>query len=247
MYAILSAAFAVALLLPATEARAHHTWLSSDAKNGDLVMLWGHPGPDVEGPNKHSVVELNVFSLDGNKVEIAEKLEKKGALLSASLPKSKIFAVAGFTDNGFMVNTEKRKYIHTNKLVMKNATKSIWSRQFAKMILPGASAAQYVQPLGQLVEIVPLSNPYILNAGEKLKVKVLYQGKRVVGAKLGLDNGIEANPDKTKFVTGSDGVAQVPLLAKQTVIGVYHRVPGTVPMLADQDSLAATLCVNGLK
>jgi nickel transport protein len=247
MRAFIPVAFAAVLMLPSTAALAHHTWLSRDAASGDVVMLWGHPGHDPEGPNKGAVVELKVYGPDGKATEISARLEKKGAPLAMPMPEGKVFAVAGFTDNGFMVDTADRKYVRTNKLVVKDATKSIWSRQYAKMILPGATAAQYAKPLGQLVEIVPMSDPYALKAGEKLKVKVLYQGKPVANGSLGLDNGFEANPDKTKFVTGPDGVAEVPLFAKQTVIGVYHRVPGTVPALADEDSLAATLCISGLK
>jgi uncharacterized GH25 family protein len=74
MKALLPTAFAAALMLSSTAALAHHTWLSRDAANGDVVMLWGHPGHDPEGPNKGSVVELKVFGLDGKATEIASRV-----------------------------------------------------------------------------------------------------------------------------------------------------------------------------
>jgi hypothetical protein len=40
----------------------------------------------------------------------------------------------------------------------------------------------YSRPLGQRIEIIPQSNPYQLKAGDKLKIKVVFDGKPLAGA-----------------------------------------------------------------
>lgn len=52
------------------------------------------------------------------------------------------------------------------------------TEKFAKLLLnPSANDKSFAQPLGQLLEIVPVDNPAGLKPGDELRVKVIYDGK----------------------------------------------------------------------
>ena len=64
--------------------------------------------------------------------------------------------------------------------------------------------------LGLKIEIVPLKNPYVLQAGDSLPVRVFYGGRPLAG--LDLHAGSDSRfSEASHQVTGSDGKAVIPL------------------------------------
>lgn len=58
---------------------------------------------------------------------------------------------------------------------------SIYFENYTKALIDVAPSAPdtFTRPIGQNMEIVPLENPYLKRAGDKLQVQVLYQGEPV--------------------------------------------------------------------
>ncbi len=55
------------------------------------------------------------------------------------------------------------------------------TEKFTKLLLnPSAGDTTFAEPLGDMLEIVPVDNPAGLRAGDEIRVRVLYDGKPVV-------------------------------------------------------------------
>lgn len=72
----------------------------------------------------------------------------------------------------------------------RSSGREIYSRRAKSLVLVGspsaADDAKVTRPLGMTLEIVPDRNPYTLKAGERLPVRVLYEGRPLAGAKVKL-------------------------------------------------------------
>ena len=67
------------------------------------------------------------------------------------------------------------------------------------------------QPIGLKLEIVPLTNPYTLTAGETLSVKVLYNGNTLSQANLSWSYPGQGHDFAGTTQTNSKGIAMIPL------------------------------------
>lgn len=64
----------------------------------------------------------------------------------------------------------------------------------------------YKRVLGQRLEILPQSNPYAMKPGETLRVRVLFEGKPLVAAKVFAYNESGSEVHEQAARTGSDGI-----------------------------------------
>ena len=106
--------------------------------------------------------------------------------------------------------------------------------KFAKSLLLGNKPDDFSQkPLGSVIEIVPLANPYRLHAGDSLPVRILLRGKPA--ADLQLEATYASSDTKTSVVgrTNAKGEIKVPLSAT----GKWRL--HTVSMERSSDSTAA--------
>ena len=227
------AAIAAILAVIAAPASAHDIWLT--AGPGRVEIHYGHPA-DFSQPDKARLFDLSAVAATGKAVSLLGDVTVTDAILAAPLPKA-VSVVAARYDNGFWAQTTQG-YRNTNRRNLPDALKSMWSQKFAKLLLPGDGVTQTV---GQRLEIVPLADPFHLKPGERLKVRVDYAGKPLAGAEVEIGDGKTKAEQPKKAKADAGGIAEIDSAATQTVLTVVHRVPGSVPELAVEDMLAATL------
>ncbi|RAU20029.1 DUF4198 domain-containing protein [Paramagnetospirillum kuznetsovii] len=223
------AAILAAITAPAS---AHDIWLT--AGPGRVEVHYGHPA-DFSQPDKARLFDLSAVA-NGKAASLLGEVTVTDAILAAPLPKAASVVAARY-DNGFWAQTTQG-YRNTNRRNLPDALKSMWSQKFAKLLLPGDGMTQAV---GQRLEIVPLADPFRLKPGERLKVRVDYAGKPLAGAEVEIGDGKTKTDQPKKAKADAGGIAEIEPAVTQTVLTVVHRVPGSVPDLATEDMLAATL------
>lgn len=229
-----------------TPAAAHDVWLESEAGTSPrIVVAYGHPG-DRSLPDKARLYTLDLVS-GAQPASLLGDLSarQEGAPVLVSTPishKGGAVVVARF-DNGFWAQTPYGTK-NTNRLNAPDAQRSMWSQKFAKVLVAG-DGADFTKPVGQRLEIVPLSDPFKLKAGEALRVRVMFEGKPLNGADVGVGDGQSKEESPSKVKTDAEGVVSIALKAQGlSVLVVSHSALGSVPQLAANDALTATLSVT---
>lgn len=234
------AAFAACVF--AHSAQAHNLWLSQDyASEPKVLVIFGHPGNGA-APDKAKIIDLDLVEADGKHVSLRQGMAPGEGALTASLPAAANGApmVAARMDGGFVIRSPQG-FRATNKLMISDAVGSMWSQQYAKALLPGAEAKSYSIPAGHRLEVVPLKDPFSLKAGGKLKFRVDYEGKPTAGIEVSIGDGKTKADHPATIATDSNGIVELELFHGENIVHASLKVPGTVPALADQDSLSAAL------
>lgn len=217
--------FSLALLLTlAGPAAAHDAWF--EAAGGGFVIRYGHEKAESYDPAK--VKSLAAYAADGASLTVERRpAEKDGLVFSV---KGKPALLALHFDNGFWSKTAEGTK-NLPKTDAPGATGSVYSLKYGKAILEWS--AFVTKPLGQRLEIVPLmANPP--HTGERLAVRVLWEGKPLPGVKIG------KGEYELSATTDVDGKAALPVEHGLQSIWVGRRAP-----LAD-DPRADTLSVSAL-
>jgi uncharacterized GH25 family protein len=87
--------------------------------------------------------------------------------------------------------------------------------KFSKALVDGRDAAFVTKPLGHTLELVPMSNPADLKAGDDLQVQVLYNGAPIAAEVTATFDGFSETPMTFAYATetgdeyGTPGVAKV--------------------------------------
>jgi len=122
--------------------------------------------------------------------------------------------------------------------------------KFAKTLLnPTHGDNQFAKPLGQDLEIVPLTNPADLKPGSPLSVQVLLRGKPVAAAPVGLTyDGYSKEKDVYAFTAKTDAQGKASFTIGNPALwmvrsAVVEKTPGSD---ADEHHLRAT-CVFPVK
>jgi uncharacterized GH25 family protein len=225
-------------LLTASPALAHELWLEPDPAG--VKAVYGHAGEG--GPaDRPRLFEVKALAPGGGAVSLLDAV-KPGydtmppLALPAAAQASRV--VAARYDGGFWVKTAMGSR-NTNRLNLPDALESRWSLKFAKLVLPGTQALG--EPVGHRLEIVPLADPYRLKPGEALRVRVDHAGKPMAGASLTIGDGKTKADQPVKVEADASGIAVILPQAGMTILTVSHKAPGSVPDLATEDALSATL------
>ena len=205
--------FAIGLVFASSHAAAHSVWLEPD-KDGKLVVGNGHPGEPVAPYDPARVTKAWAVDKDGKAVDASITSAGSFATVSSTTPAS---LYAAMFDNKYWAKGQDGKWNNGPKGTVPNPTIAGPSYKFPKTYL--APTVAYARPLGLALEIIPLSDPTTLKAGDKLQVQVLLDGKPLADADL-VENiyvDHEAKPNKVK--TGKEGKATV-TVAKGSFAGV---------------------------
>lgn len=183
---------AAVTVLIATGARAHDTWVQT---NTNIVRV---------GDAIHVDLKLGNHGNDHRDFKLAGKPDLTGSTLAVVAPSGKTFdlkgrlADTGYTPNegfwtGRFVGTEPGLYLvtHTFEKVMSyapvRAVKSAKTCFVVSKSLDRVSAQNpgFDRPLGHPFELVPEANPVTpMGPGTPLKVRLLYKGKPLAGARV---------------------------------------------------------------
>jgi hypothetical protein len=101
------------------------------------------------------------------------------------------------------------------------------------------------RPVGQILEIVPLQNPFSLEEGAPLDVQVLWRGEPLEGAQLSAA-ALNATGEYETFTTSADGVVRVRAPGAAAMLySVVWGVPAPNDARADYFTIFASLTVAG--
>jgi nickel transport protein len=224
--------FIALLLLSASQlVLAHDTWV--EKRNGQLLVLRGHGG-QVEAYDSALVKEAKAFDAKGQVVEMEIVRNKENASL---LTKGNPVIVGALYDSGYWLKTTDgwKKATKREGKGKYDIVESIKSKQWCKTIL--CPTSESVKPLGQRFEVVPQRDPTTVQVGDKIPIKVVFDGKPVEGAIITTGGG-HASDTKDPLKTGKDGMATVTIEkpGPQLVKATY-----TLPIKDDPDADALHL------
>ena len=244
-YAVLAIAMTSAMTGMAT---AHDVWLTvaGEAARRRAVVNYGHPD-DRPPAFADKVVDIVAVTANGSAslLKGIEQATRHGVPVAQTKP----FADDGHAllaaryDNGFWIKTADGVYRNATRRLGPDAAESMWSVKFAKALT--GPDAPWEKVLGQILEIVPLSDPARAKPGQTLRLKILFQGKPLAGAEVERGDGVTAMAEKDipRFVTDADGVASVPIVkAGAHLLVIDHKTsPSATPDQANADLFNATL------
>ncbi len=225
-----AAAAFVLLGLPLPVA-AHGIWLA-DATRG-YVLVYGH-GADVDPYDVGKVTSMQ--GCDG--AGACTPLESVAAADHVTLPDPGTAPrLAATFDNGFWSQDAEGDWHNLPKTEVEGAVRG---GRYLKYTTYLAGHMEVIAPVGHALEIIPLSDPLDLAAGEVLAVQVLLHGAPLAGAEVLADylGGVHEAP----AVTDAEGIARVAIRNQGlNVLAVSAEEPSPDPALADVVGHHATL------
>jgi uncharacterized GH25 family protein len=231
-----------ALLAGTTAPQAHDVWLTltGGASDRRVVINYGHPG-DRPPALADKIVALAAVSAQGRTSLLSDL--SHGTARGAPVALSRPFAddgkllLLGEYDNGYWAKGAEGLYRNASRKSVAGASEAIWSRKFAKAVT--GAGAPWQTPAGHTLEILPLSDPGAAARGDQLRVRILFRGAPLAGARIEHDAG----GTSASFKSDAAGEASLPIeRAGPHLISVDHRVtPSETPELADADLFGATL------
>lgn len=214
-----------AAIVPALS-RAHELWL--ERSGGELVLRAGHPGAETSPIDPANVRVMRCARAGGavRTLDVPHRAEGGAVRVAARCD-----AASVFVDLGFFVLTPDGER-HGRRSEAPDAVKSWRARQFAKWVDVASPAA--AAPLGDALEIVPVTELSRARVGGKVTVRVLLDGRPMPGAVVSLGHHALAE-------TASSGEARVKVrhVGLETISATVRRPLGTPD--AETDVLEASL------
>jgi len=218
--------------LSAPIAHAHYLWLNigdDRPKVGQTVRIeigWGHKFP------KDEVIKegfLNhVYALDSKGA--VSLLKQISPAEFEFVPAAKgTYTILSNIHPGFLTKTTEG-YTLKAKKGLENAVSCFRFDIRAKAIVNvGDKAKISGQPVGDILEIIPLKNPKDLTKGEMFPVRVLYEGKCLSNIDVRATYaGFSDQPNTFAFstMTDNEGVARIKIFKKgKWLVNVMHEIP----------------------
>jgi nickel transport protein len=219
------------VLLFARTASAHHFWIEKESDR--FKVSWGHY-PEVQPYEPERIKEARAFDMKGKAVTLERKNEKDKVYF---LSKQEVSVMTISSEGGFLVITPEGRKKITKREAQKAGVQvidSVYYSQYAKSLFGYSNAAK--KPAGVKFEIVPLKNPFVLQHGESLPVRVYFDGKPADGVT------VEINNSKETMKTDTGGIAHVKMSEKglQSIIA-KKRMPAKDNPDADYLSFTTAL------
>ena len=202
---------------------AHDLWMTVDPyilRNADspsLAVFNAHRFPaDVKDYlAADRLDQAFLITPNGTKVTVTAKADGTcGA--QAQLTETGTYLAAALPHNGFATKTTEGYQRGKSKKNLDNVIECRYSQKFAKAVFtvghPGGQV--FSKPLGHSMEIVPMTDPATLKAGEVLPVKVLVEGKPARTIVFGTYAGFTESPNTFAYTTRTDknGIAAVKMI-----------------------------------
>lgn len=167
---------ALAISIGSNPANSHGIWIAEHA--GKSAIVYGH-GAASDGYNTDKLKTFAGYDVAGAPLEItAIDLDDHVAFAKDS----KIALVTAVLDNGHWTKDISGKWHNLPRNEVKDAESAGHYLKYTKAIFH--EDANTLKPVGQPLEIIMLTNPLTLKAGDKLPVQVLMNGEPAPGAKL---------------------------------------------------------------
>jgi nickel transport protein len=166
------------MLCLASSVGAHDYWFEPDAANGDILMFRGHRYSDHEGialePYDPSVIESAVCLGEG--ADAAQEFFDR--IYPMRLPAG-CAAYFIFLDAGTWIRTP-----HGIANVSRQASDGAesWKALESVKVIRAWDAQRLTQPISNELDIIPSSDPFALEPGEKIRLRIMLDNHPVAGA-----------------------------------------------------------------
>ena len=192
----MAAALAAGMLVGS--AQAHGIWFAQRATQ--LAFLYGVGADDLDSLKRLPLV-TSMAGYDAAGKPVATKLEPDGRLVLVNL-ENQPAVVAAALDNGTWSKTPDGKWHKKGKDEVPTAIVSERTWKYAVHLRAPLSAPLAALP-GQVLQVVPVEAALPKMINDPIRLRVLYQGKPVAGAKV-LHDFIN-DPDGAPVLSDKDG------------------------------------------
>lgn len=231
---------------------AHDMWIAPASfvvGRGDIAALTfpsAHVFPASDGVyvDKKTMVDTRLISPSGKSGSLTGW--EGDVLRTGKLEEEGTYLVLSGNRGGFYTKTTDGTSERKPKNEVRNAATGTFSKKFTKALLTvgkGGGAA-FAGVAGHELEIIPLENPSLLRAGDRLSVRVLLNGKPYkTEINATYDSfSLEKNVFAYTVKTDEDGIAKIKLMKKGAwLLKAVNKVPYADPKKADTQSYTATL------
>lgn len=235
---IRSAAVAVlaAGMFATTSAHAHGFWFAQRANT--LAMVFGVGADDLDVVKRlPKITKFAAYDEEGK--EVPSKLVTNGPLVTVDVDNQPAF-VAAAMDYGTWTKTSDGKW-HSKGMDEVPGAVIISTKNYKYGVhVRRELTAPMPQLPGQVLQILPMKTPLPVKLGQPLRLKVLYKGKPVAGAKITPD--FVNDPDAKPVKTGKDGTVTIKVRNQGlNVIQAILETPPEDPAKTKQVEHLATL------
>ena len=220
--------------LAAPPADAHAIWFAQRSKQ--LAFIYGVGADDLDSVKRLPLVE-KVAGYDAQYKAVPTKLRAAGPMVMVDSD-SPATVVTAVMFNGIWSKMPDGEWVKKGKDEVPNAVISEKNFKYA-VYLNGPLSAPLPAFPDQVVQIVP-AEKIPEKMGEPLKIRVLFQGKPVAGARVIAD--MVNDPDAEKIITGADGIATIKVRNQGlNVVNAVYDGPSDEPAKASKMEHEATL------
>ena len=174
--------FCAVFLLLTQPLLAHDMWLQKSGEGFDII--YGHPG-EFDPYEPERVKQVTGYTENGWLVQLDIERKKDACRV---VPDEAFCAIGALLDNRYWLKTT-RGWKNQRKGKDLEIIQQGHSYKYTKNIVKWCE--NLAKPLGQRFEIVPLQDPTGLKQGDRLPVKVFFEGKPVQGAKIAKTSSVE--------------------------------------------------------
>ena len=217
-----------------TVAQAHGIWFAQ--RSNELALIYGVGADDLDAVKRLPKIKA-ATAYDENGKEMPMQLTPHGSLLIVNAAKEPAI-VAAVLDHGPWSKAADGEWYNKGKDEVPDAVISEHTFKYAVHL----RRLNVVTPLlpAHKLQIVPMVKPLPEKMGQKLVVRVLYEGKPVQGALVQPD--YVTDPDSTPLKTGADGTATIRVRNQGlNVVVATLMTPPANPAKTDRDEYLATL------
>jgi uncharacterized GH25 family protein len=222
-------------MIATTAAHAHGIYFAQRANL--LALIYGVGADDLDAVKRLPKVR-NIAAYDEEGKEVPTKLQPNGPLLVVDI-ESQPAIVAAILDNGMWSKTPDGKWHNKGKDEVPDAIVSEKNYKYAVHLRRELNAPLPALP-GQTLQIVPVDKTLPVLLGKPMKVRVLYQGKPVRGARVQWD--FVNDPDSKPIKTGADGTVTIKVRNQGlNVVAATFDAPPEDPAKTNKVEHVATL------
>nr|WP_186329683.1 DUF4198 domain-containing protein [Variovorax boronicumulans] len=203
---------AVALVTASAAAMAHDVWV--EPKGDGYVVLYGH-GEKLDDYDVLKLKTLTALDVNGRALPVRGVVGDGPSPVVVQVDGKPALTLMVFDDGFWTKTSDGWKNLPKNGVT--GPLESAFEMTLAKTVLSWEPLV--TRAYGLPLEIVPVSAQAPVK-GSTLQVKVLWDGKPLVGAKIALPG-----PDKpAPAQTDAQGIASIPVVGGRQIISVVHKV-----------------------
>lgn len=204
-----------AILMFSQTVFAHHLWVS---RQDDFYAVCRGMIPDrLDDYDPQKVSQIKAFGKNGRQVSLERYDKNRGVFFTAE---QEISMAVVRCDWGHRVNTTQGKKLMTRQEAEQagfRVINSFFSTQLGKSLFTNGSAVTL--PVNMILELVPMNNPFEMAKDERLKLKLLFEGKPLADTSVFTETANE-------FKTDNEGIVHMNIGEKgPQLIWAKYQIP----------------------